>query len=88
MVLSVPKIAYRETIRKKVKVQGKYKKQSGGHGQYGDVWIEFEPYPSEELVFEEKVFGGAAPRISSPQWKRACRNPTPRVFWQAFRWSA
>ena len=59
VVLSVPKIAYRETIRKKVKVQGKYKKQSGGHGQ-------FEPYPSDELVFEEKVFGGAVPRNFFP----------------------
>ena len=66
VLLSVPKIAYRETIRKKVKVQGKYKKQSGGHGQYGDVWIEFEPYPSDELVFEEKVFGGAVPRNFFP----------------------
>lgn len=64
--LSVPKIAYRETIRKKVKVQGKHKKQSGGHGQYGDVWIEFEPYPSDELVFEEKVFGGAVPKNFFP----------------------
>ncbi|MGN1404152.1 MAG: elongation factor G [Ruminococcus sp.] len=66
VVLSVPKIAYRETIRKKVKVQGKHKKQSGGHGQYGDVWIEFEPYPSDELVFEEKVFGGAVPKNFFP----------------------
>ncbi len=88
VVLSVPKIAYRETIRKKVKVQGKYKKQSGGHGQYGDVWIEFEPYPSDELVFEEKVFGGAVPRNFFPQWKRACRNPSPRAFWQDSPWSA
>ncbi len=64
--LSVPKIAYRETIRKKVKVQGKHKKQSGGHGQYGDVWIEFEPYPSDELVFEEKIFGGAVPKNFFP----------------------
>lgn len=66
VVLSVPKIAYRETIRKKVKVQGKHKKQSGGHGQYGDVWIEFEPYPSDTLVFEEKVFGGAVPKNFFP----------------------
>ena len=66
VTLSVPKIAYRETIRKKVKVQGKHKKQSGGHGQYGDVWIEFEPYPSDELVFEEKVFGGAVPKNFFP----------------------
>lgn len=64
--LSVPKIAYRETIRKKVKVQGKHKKQSGGHGQYGDVWIEFEPYPTDELIFEEKVFGGAVPKNFFP----------------------
>lgn len=66
VVLSVPKIAYRETIRKKVKVQGRHKKQSGGHGQFGDVWIEFEPYPSDELVFEEKVFGGAVPKNFFP----------------------
>jgi len=66
VALSVPKIAYRETIRKKVKVQGKHKKQSGGHGQYGDVWIEFEPYPSDDLVFEERVFGGAVPKNFFP----------------------
>ena len=64
--VSTPKIAYRETIRKKVKVQGKHKKQSGGHGQYGDVWIEFEPCISDELIFEEKVFGGAVPRNFFP----------------------
>ncbi|MDD6098774.1 MAG: elongation factor G [Oscillospiraceae bacterium] len=64
--LSVPKIAYRETIRKKVKVEGKHKKQSGGHGQYGHVWIEFEPCLSDTLVFEEKVFGGAVPKNFFP----------------------
>lgn len=64
--LEIPKIAYRETIRKKVKVQGRHKKQSGGHGQYGDVWIEFEPCISDSLVFEEKVFGGAVPRNFFP----------------------
>ncbi len=64
--LEVPRIAYRETIRKKVKVQGRHKKQSGGHGQYGDVWIEFEPCLSDELVFEEKVFGGAVPKNFFP----------------------
>ena len=63
---SVPKISYRETIRKKVKVQGRHKKQSGGHGQYGDVWIEFEPCVSDDLVFEEKVFGGAVPKNFFP----------------------
>ena len=66
VVTSVPKVAYKETIRKKVKVQGKHKKQSGGHGQFGDVWIEFEPCISDELVFEEKVFGGAVPKNFFP----------------------
>ena len=64
--LTVPKIAYKETIRKKVKVQGRHKKQSGGHGQFGDVWIEFEPCVSDTLVFEEKIFGGAVPKNFFP----------------------
>ncbi len=64
--LEVPRVAYRETIRKKVKVQGKHKKQSGGHGQFGDVWIEFEPTVGDGLVFEEKVFGGAVPKSFFP----------------------
>ena len=65
--LGEPKVPYREAIRKKVKVQGKHKKQSGGHGQYGDVWIEFEPNEeTEDLVFEEKVFGGAVPKNFFP----------------------
>ncbi|WP_312494812.1 elongation factor G [Anaerosporobacter sp.] len=66
--LSKPKVSYQETIRKPAKVQGKYKKQSGGHGQYGDVHIEFEP--SGDLgtpyIFEEKVFGGAVPKNFFP----------------------
>ena len=65
--LDAPRVPYREAIRKKVKVQGKHKKQSGGHGQYGDVWIEFEPNAeTEDLVFEEKVFGGAVPKNYFP----------------------
>lgn len=64
--LETPRVAYRETIRKKVKVQGRHKKQSGGHGQFGDVWIEFEPCDSEGLVFEENVFGGAVPKSFFP----------------------
>ena len=66
--LSKPKVAYRETIRKKVRVQGKHKKQSGGHGQYGDVHIEFEPSGDLETayVFEEKIFGGAVPKNFFP----------------------
>ena len=72
--LTPPKVPFRETIRKKVKVEGKHKKQSGGHGQYGDVWIEFEPNPeTEELVFEEKVFGGAVPKQFFPAVEKGLR---------------
>ena len=68
VTLSQPKFAFRETLRKKVKVQGKHKKQSGGHGQYGDVIMEFEPSGDLETpyVFEEKVFGGSVPRNYFP----------------------
>jgi len=63
-----PRIPYRETIRKKVRVQGKHKKQSGGHGQYGDVHIEFEPSGNldQPYIFEEKIFGGAVPKNFFP----------------------
>lgn len=63
-----PRIPYRETISKNVKVQGKHRKQSGGHGQYGDVHIEFEPSGDLEtpFVFEEEIFGGAVPRNYFP----------------------
>ncbi len=63
--LTEPRVAYREAIRKAVKVEGKHKKQSGGHGQYGHVWIEFEPY-DDGLLFEEKVFGGSVPKNYFP----------------------
>ena len=73
MKLEVPKVAYREAIRKKVKVQGRHKKQSGGHGQFGDVWIEFEPCDSTEMVFEEKVFGGSVPKNFFPAVEKGLR---------------
>lgn len=57
-----PVIAYRETIQGTVRVQGRHKKQSGGHGQFGDVWIAFEPCDSQQLVFEQKIVGGAVPK--------------------------
>ena len=66
VLLSDPVIAYRETIRKKVSVEGKHKKQSGGHGQYGHVKMEFEPHEGEELLFEERVFGGSVPKNFFP----------------------
>ncbi|HWT27588.1 MAG TPA: elongation factor G, partial [Mobilitalea sp.] len=63
-----PRVQFRETLRKKIRIQGKYKKQSGGHGQYGDVHIEFEPSGEMEraYVFEEKVFGGSVPKNFFP----------------------
>ncbi len=71
--LVAPKIAYRETIRKSVKVQGKHKKQSGGHGQYGDVWIEFSPCDSTEMVFEQSVVGGSVPKNFYPAVEKGLR---------------
>lgn len=68
-----PKVPYREAIRKKVKVEGKHKKQSGGHGQYGHVWIEFEPCESEDLVFAESIFGGAVPKNYFPAVEKGLR---------------
>ena len=65
--LTTPRIAYRERIRKSVSKQGKYKKQSGGSGQYGDVWMRFEPNEdSEDPVFEEEVVGGSVPKNYFP----------------------
>ncbi len=74
VLLDPPVVAYRETIGKKVKVQGRHKKQSGGHGQFGDVWIEFEPYDGEELSFNEKVFGGAVPKNFFPAVEKGLRD--------------
>ncbi len=60
------RIPYRETIRATVEVEGKHKKQSGGHGQYGHVWIKFEPNDADNFTFEENVFGGSVPRNFFP----------------------
>ena len=73
VTLSPARVPYREKIRKKVKVEGKHKKQSGGHGQYGHVWIEFEPCDSEDLVFEENVFGGSVPKNFFPAVEKGLR---------------
>ncbi|MFI3312788.1 MAG: elongation factor G [Eubacteriales bacterium] len=73
--LRVARIAYRETIKKKVQVHGRHKKQSGGHGQFGDVWIEFAPQDEQEdLVFAERVVGGAVPKNFFPAVEKGLRD--------------
>ncbi len=74
VILEEPIVPYRETIRKKATVEGKHKKQSGGHGQYGHVKIEFEPGISEEMLFEEKVFGGSVPKNYFPAVEKGLRD--------------
>ncbi len=78
VTLQKPKIAYRETIKKSVQVQGRHKKQSGGHGQFGDVWIRFEPCDSDELVFADEVFGGAVPKNFFPAVEKGLRECTQK----------
>ena len=73
--LSDPKVPYRETIRKSVKVQGRHKKQSGGHGQFGDVWIEFSPtLNGEDFEFVDAVVGGVVPRNFIPAVEKGLRD--------------
>jgi elongation factor G len=67
VLLHPPKVPYRETIKAKAEVQGKYKKQSGGRGQYGDCWITMEPLPrDQDFEFVDKIFGGAIPKNYVP----------------------
>ncbi len=76
--LREPKVAYRETIRKSATVRGRHKKQSGGHGQFGDVVIEFSPGETEELTFEEKVVGGAVPKNFFPAVEKGLREASEK----------
>ena len=80
VTLEVPKVAYRETVRKKVEAQGRHKKQSGGHGQFGDVWIKFEPCDSDDLVFETAVVGGSVPKNFFPAVEKGLRECVEKGF--------
>ena len=73
--LREPKVPYKETIKGKTKVQGKYKKQSGGKGQYGDCWLELEPLPhGTGFEFVDKIVGGVDPEAVYPLGRKGhCR---------------
>lgn len=74
VVLSTPTVPYRETIRGTTKVEGKHKKQSGGRGQYGHVWLELQPIEIEkEFEFEDKIFGGVVPKQYVPAVEKGIR---------------
>ncbi len=81
----VPQVAYRETIRKSAKAQGKHKKQTGGHGQYGDVYIEFTPLQrGEGFVFEDKITGGTVPKQYIPAVEKGLRECLSKGVMAAF----
>ncbi|EFC90103.1 translation elongation factor G [Dethiosulfovibrio peptidovorans DSM 11002] len=81
-----PEVPYRETIRKTAKAQGKHKKQTGGHGQYGDVHIEFSPLPTGEgFVFEDKIVGGAVPKQYIPAVEKGLKEALEKGVLAGFR---
>ena len=73
IVTRTPRVPYRETIRGKVQAHGRYKKQTGGHGMFGDVWIELEPNPEGGVAFAERVVGGSVPRNFWPGVEKGIR---------------
>ena len=78
-----PRVSFRETIRKKARANGRHKRQSGGHGQFGDVWLEIEPLPrdgEETFVFEDKIVGGVVPGQYIPGVEKGVRDSLKRGF--------
>ena len=78
-----PRISYRETVRKKARANGRHKRQSGGHGQFGDVWLEIEPLPmggEETFIFEDKIVGGVVPNQFIPGVEKGVRESLKRGF--------
>ncbi|MCL5047141.1 MAG: elongation factor G [Actinobacteria bacterium] len=71
--LETPKVPYKETIKGSAKKQGRHKKQSGGRGQFGDVWLELQPLPEGEYEFVDKIFGGSVPLQYRPAVDKGCR---------------
>jgi elongation factor G len=73
IVTDTPKVAYKETIRGKTQAHGRYKKQTGGHGMFGDVWLELEPNPGGGVEFADRIVGGAVPKQFFPGVEKGIR---------------
>jgi elongation factor G len=83
--LNAPKIPYKETVKKKIRMQGKHKKQTGGHGQYGDCWIQLEPLPrGKGFEFVDKIVGGSIPRQYIPAVEKGIIESSQKGFLAGF----